>query len=306
MTEHLDSLVQGDKINKESAYNVRLFQYENGTSEIRTYSEVVGRKPLGMPEELLIAKQQVSRIRNMLKEHTLFNPFEDVEMGMYDLDELELDTKRKAHSSYNSYSRTIQQIYNTSRQCNWKWFVTLTFAPEAVDRYDYRACMAKARKWFNNQRSRVSQDLQYLFVGEEHEKGGWHIHGLLAQCNGLPMEDSGHVYNGRKVYNLSGWKYGFSTAVEVADTHAISGYITKYITKSMVARTDGLRRYYKSNNIPEVRTSEFLVEGNEKEAFAVMLADSLGVEKTYEKNISGYTAVKYQYFKSEVADNEKQ
>lgn len=281
-------------------YNMKLVQFNNGSVELRTYSEVVGRKPVNIPEELLVIKQQVSRIHNRLKEHTLYNPFYEVEMGVYDLDEMELDAKRKAHSRLNSYSRTIQQIYNLSRQCDWKWFITLTFAPDVVDRFDYKACMAKARKWFDNQKQRNAPDMQYLIVGEEHENGAWHIHGLIAQCDGLLMVDSGKVHAGRKVYNMGGWNYGFTYVVSVDDTHRISNYITKYITKSLFDRTQGLRRYYKSNNFPPVKETQFLVEGNQKEAFAEMLADSLGVEETYSKEIGGYTAVKYQYFKSEV------
>ena len=291
--------------NKTGWYNMKVFQYENGITEIRTYSEVVGRKPCNLPEEILVAKQKVARIRNQLKERTVFNPFCDAEMGLYDLDEMELDAKRKAHSRANSYSRTIQQIYSVSRQCEWEYFITLTFSPEVVDRYDYRACMKKARKWFDNQKQRRAQDMQYLIVPEEHKDGAWHIHGLIARCDGISLVDSGHKHSGRTVYNMDGWKYGFTDCVAVDDVHKISNYVTKYITKSVFDRTAGLRRYYKSNNIPPVRSYEFMVEGNEKEVFAKMLADSIGCEETYSKEIGGYTAVKYQYFKSEVKNNER-
>lgn len=298
--QYAEQCVDAKEENRTGWYNVRLFQYENGISELRTYSEVVGRKPCNMPEELLIVKQQVAKIRNKLKTHTMYNPFVDEEMGLYDLDEMDLDAKRKAHSSYNSYSRTIQSIYAVSRQCKWDWFITLTFSDDKADRYSYSDTMKKARKWFDNQRQRYAPDMQYLIVGEGHKDGAWHVHGLMAQCDGVQFVDSGHRHGNNKTYNIGKWKFGFSYACPVTDVSRVSTYITKYITKDLVSHTERVRRYYKSNNIPEVKTTEFLVEGNEKEAFAEMLADSLGVREMYSKEVGGYTAVKYQYFKSEV------
>lgn len=298
LVKHLDSLTQPDLLNQSGLYNMRLFQYENGTAELRTYSEVVGRKPCNMPNELLVAIQQVSKERNKLKAETFYNPFFEEEIGMYDFDAMEIADRRKAHSRYNSYSRTIQQIYNVSRQCDWKWFITLTFSDEKADRYSYSDTMKKARRWFNNQQQRYAPDLRYLIVGEGHKDGAWHVHGLMAQCDGVQFVESGVKHkSGRVSYNIGKWRYGFSYACKVSDVTKISSYITKYITKNLADNTSGLRRYYKSNNIPEVKTAEFLVEGNQKSAFAEMLADSLGVEQTYEKEVAGYTAVKYQYFK---------
>lgn len=282
-------------------FNIKMLQYENGCVEIRTYTDVVGNKPINMPEELLVVKQQVAKAHNKLKTHTVYNPFCEEEMGLYDLDEIEIADARKKHSMRNSYSRTVQKVYSCARQCNWKYFITLTFAPYVVDRYDFSACMKKARKWFDNQKQRSATDLQYLIVPEMHKDGAWHIHGLLAQCEGLRLAFSEHYHHsGRKAYYLADWDYGFNYVVEVDDVDKVSGYITKYITKDLCMATEGKRRYFRSNNIPVLVEDCFLVEGNEKHAFPELLADSLGVVKVYEKEISGYTGVKYQYFKSEV------
>lgn len=300
LEQYESTCVDAKEENKTGWYNMKLFEFENGTVELREYSEVVGRKPCNMPEQLVIAKALVARIHNQLKKHTVYNPFEDIEMGIYDFDEMELADKRKAHSRYNSRSRTIQQIYNVSRQCRWKWFITLTFSDEKADRYSYSDTMKKARKWFNNQRSRYAPDMQYLIVGEGHKDGAWHVHGLMAQCDGVQFVESNVKHkSGRKSYNIGKWNYGFSYACEVDDISKISSYITKYITKDLAENTGGLRRYYKSNNIPEVKASEFLVDGSQKEAFAQMLADSLGVEQSYEKEVGGYTSVKYKYYTRE-------
>lgn len=276
---------------------MKLIEYESGVVELRAYSEVVGNKPVNMPEELLIAKQLVARMHNKLKEHTVYNPFEDVEMGLYDLDEMEVAIQRKRHSMRNSYSRTVQKIYDCARQCEWKYFITLTFAPDVVDRYDFSACMKKACKWFNNQRVRRAPDLQYLIVPEQHKDGAWHVHGLIAQCDGVSLFDSGHkTSDGRSIFNLGDWGYGYDYIVEVLDTKKISGYITKYITKELCAVTEGKRRYYSSRNIPKPVETEFLVEGNQKDAFADMIADSIGLDEVYTKEINGYVGVKYKYY----------
>ena len=304
---YMEQFNHGEQPNATGFYNMKLVHYRNGTSELRTYSEAVGRKPMDMPEELLIAKQQVARIYNRLREYSHYNPFEDAVVNMYELDELELAEKRREHSLRNSYSRTIQKIYNCSRQCEWQYFITLTFAPDVVDRYDYGACMKKACKWFNNQRFRCASDMQYLIVPEQHKDGAWHVHGLLAQCDGMRLDDSGHkTSDGRTIYHLGDWDYGIDYIVEVLDTRKISGYITKYITKDLCAVTEGKRRYYRSRNIPEPQEIEFFVEGNEKEAFAELLADSVGMTKTYEKEIGGYTAVKYEYYERQGVENGRQ
>lgn len=291
--QYESTCVDADEQNKTGWYNMKLIQYENGVSELRTYSEVVGRKPCNMPDELLVVKQLVAREYAKLKKHTFYNPFEDIEMGLYDLDEIEISDRRKKHSARNSRSRTVQQIYKYARQCKWEYFLTLTYAEQS---HDFSECMKQACKWFNNQRSRYAPDLQYLIVPEQHKSGAWHIHGLIANCGNIKFVDSGHDYKGRKRYNCENWAFGFTVADPVTDTEKISGYITKYITKELCESTEGRRRYFRSRNILEPQETEFLVEGSEKVAFAEMLADSVGMEHTYRKEISGYIGVKYDYY----------
>ena len=44
----------------------------------------------------------------------------------------------------------------------------------------------------------------------------WHFHGLLANCDNLTFNDSGHIdKRGRIIYNLTNYKLGFSTATKV-------------------------------------------------------------------------------------------
>ena len=78
-----------------------------------------------------------------------------------DIDEIMLAHERSVRNSLN---RTIHAIYKYSRQCNWEYFITLTFNKECVNRYDFSECMKKANKWFQHQHDRFAHDLKYLFV----------------------------------------------------------------------------------------------------------------------------------------------
>ena len=135
---------------------MKLIEYANGVTELRTYSEPVGNKPTALTEEELVIRQMLGRERNKLKTHTVYNPFSEQEEELYDTGDIEEIERRKLHSERNSYSRTIQEIYKVSRQCEWKYFITLTYDDAKVDRYDYDECMKKANKWFNNQKNRYA------------------------------------------------------------------------------------------------------------------------------------------------------
>lgn len=111
-------------------------------------------------------------------------------------------------------------------------FVTLTFDKEKVsDRYDSEEIKRLTRNWLKN--AVIRKDLLYLLIPERHKDGAIHLHVLLS--GKLNFIDSGLVNDyGKPIYNLSDWKYGFSTAFEITDNndeHAFIKYITKYITK---------------------------------------------------------------------------
>ena len=138
-----------------------------------------------------------------------------------------------------SLARTRSKIYEYARSCSWQWFCTLTFAPDQTDRTDFKLCMKRVRQWLNNQKKRFSPGLFYLAVPEIHTKNQdkygitWHVHILLADIGNMGMIFSGHYdKSGRKIYNLSGWNFGFSTAVQIepGESHRVSRYIIKYIT----------------------------------------------------------------------------
>lgn len=281
-------------------FNCKVIQYANGITEIRKYSRVIGDGKVNQTKEQFTKSVELGKRQAFFRTHEYVTPDdcpfidEPTWMGIFP-DELEkLEHFRLYHNRRVSFNRTVNEIYKISRQCNWEYFITLTFDKEKVDRYDYSLCMKKANTWFNNQRKRKAFDLQYLFVPEQHKDGAWHIHGLIAQVGVMSFADSGKKEKGKIVYNLDGWKFGFSTATRVDDVNKVSTYITKYITKELCDVTKGKKRYFRSQNIPEPVERTLILENDND---IQTIADSLGIELDFEKTVNGYVDVNYKYYK---------
>lgn len=290
----------------EGTYNVRVIQYENGTFEIRKYASPVNAIFDSETSVAPVYQQPKKR-----KKELTYNPFTDEYEPLRTLDEAE-------RSARNSLNRTKQNIYKYSRQANWEFFITLTFDESKVNRYDYDECMKKANKWFNHQKSRKAPDLKYLFVPEQHKDGAWHIHGIISDVGEMSFVDSGRVAIGEKayrrsdvnskgatIYNLAGWKFGFSTATKVCDKYKVASYITKYITKDLCASTFQKKRYYRSRNIPEPIEKGFIVENQDIDSFISEMEDSFGCDLVYEKEVNGeFQSVTYRFYQEEREDKE--
>lgn len=289
-------------------FNVKVIEYGNGMVEIRKYSRPIGAdnlESLDMTKDEIIARQMQGKkyISDICEPEEIYNPFTECVEVIHTMQQLEIIKQREARCLKVSFNRTKNEVYKISRQCEWKYFITLTYDKAKGDRYDFDVCMKKANKWFMNQRNRYAKDLQYIFVPEMHKDSAWHIHGLIARVGNMSFTDSGKKWGKKPVYNLSGWKNGFSTAVQIGDTQEdifrISTYITKYITKDLCYVTKGKRRYYRSQNIPKPIETNLLIEGVELSNCVDMVADSLGVVLDYEKTITGYIDVDYKYYKKE-------
>ena len=306
-----------------NVYNLKVIEYENGSVEIRTYEQ-----PLNVDytyhfvdeneerrERFDNLQKEVRKAHKEREEHIFnvfhpkqLNPFTNEMVVVLDEDEFDDYEAKRQHSLYVSRNRTIQAIYKYSRQAIWEYFITFTFDPKKVDRYEYSECMNKARKWFDNQKQRYAPDLQYLFVPELHKDGAWHIHGVIARVGIMKIYDSGRVSINNHayirtpknehypwIYNLDGWKFGWSTATKVQDTHKVSTYITKYITKDLCQSSKNRKRYYRSQNISEPKETEWLVEGDKQEVIQ-QIAESLGVNLVYEKSVESYISVDYKFY----------
>lgn len=300
------------------AYNVKITEYANGQFEITTYKQGVYTMLDGessyradmidknadalawrFASYVIDEKTGQGRFIPRIEDREYcYNPFtEKIQYVYTDADEW-FEERKKEHSLYSSLNRTRSALYMYARQCDWEYFITLTYSPDKIDsRYDFSLCMKKAHKWINNCKNRKARELLYLLVPEQHKDGAWHIHGLLCNTTGLTFTDSGKRYDGKIVYNLDDWKLGFSTATEVADTCKVSNYITKYITKDLCAVTPGKQRYFVSKSIPKPKTFTTLIDPDEIDGFIQEVADSYGADLEYQKDVSGYLDVNYKYFK---------
>lgn len=150
-----------------------------------------------------------------------------------------------------SRKRAVQMVYDLAKSTVWDWFITLTFDPKKVNSFNYDECAEYIKRYTQWLRDK-SKDFVYLFVPEKHESGRYHFHALIKgplevveAINpwGKPiLDDKGH-----QVYNVLGYKYGYTTAVKVYSNAAI-GYIAKYITKQD-AVPPNKKRYWASRNI---------------------------------------------------------
>lgn len=250
-------------------YNVKAIQYPNGEIQLRKYSS-----PL-----VLIEPDNYEPDMTMFYETSLdydLNPFTGKKTK--EVDDFNYLAKLQEDNARRSYNRTKQKIFSYSRCATWEKFITITFNGELVDRYNFDECSRLVRKWLNNQR-RNAPELQYLLVPELHKDGAIHFHGLFANTGNIKFSDSGKRTKDKKViYNISKWNYGFTTAIDVYNTHGISKYLAKYITKELCNFTGGKQRYYVSNNLEEPINSTFLVSDSEFPEFLEMYINSMGVE----------------------------
>lgn len=132
--------------------------------------------------------------------------------------------------------------------CNqFDLFCTFTFDPARYDSKNILHCRRYMNTWIRNAKERHSPNLKFIIVPELHKSGAIHFHALLRGFEGQ-LKDSKHTANGRKVYNIKNWHFGFSTAVYIDNIQAVSSYIKKYITKDMLL-LPGKKRYFCSQNL---------------------------------------------------------
>lgn len=196
--------------------------------------------------------------------------------------------------SERSKRRARSRVRRLSLSNEFSYFVTLTLDGSRIDRYDEKAIVRKMGQWLSNQVKR--KGLQYVLVPERHKDGAIHFHGFLN--NALDVVDSGTLQSisggkprkprseaqrakllgegARVVYNLPGWTFGFSTAMELyGDYPAAVAYVCKYIGKQ--GEKIGGRWYYSGGDLQEPRITyadldvENLVENYGKKAFRLEL-----------------------------------
>lgn len=154
------------------------------------------------------------------------------------------------------------RYYCQANEFNLFW--TLTFDDEKVDAKDYPYAKQRLRAWLKYQRETYGK-FDYIFVAELHKSGRIHFHGITNNFNPPLVEARSSKTNrlikkgGLQIYNAPTWKNGFSTVSKIQDKNRTASYISKYITKDLMAIPTGYKqpRYFVSRGLkqPEI---EFL------------------------------------------------
>lgn len=181
----------------------------------------------------------------------------------------EAGVKSTGDDMLRSMRRARAKVRRLALANTFTWFVTLTLAPDQVDRYDPADIMRKVNRWADNMVRR--HGLRYVLVPERHKDGAFHFHGFFAG-EGVVAVDSGTISvpghkprrprseqqraewlaaGGHVVYNLPQWPYGYSTALELYGSYANAvAYVCKYIGKQDGERPMG-RWYYSGGGLQE-------------------------------------------------------
>lgn len=234
-------------------YNLKIVHYKD-FDEVQFFrSSVICRDDLLIDEDGVITKKEKKEKKKY------FNPFTG------DLEEV-ININEQEFYKYVAFKRSKNIIYKLA--CNnkpWDYFVTFTFNSDKVDRYNFSEVSKKLSKWIDNIKQKYGcKDMGYIIVPEKHKDGAWHFHGLFKNCDNLNFIDSGiKDKQGRTIYNISNYKFGFTTATKLSDIDKAVSYILKYISKDLFGdNLKGKKRYWRSKNLemPAVETAIF--EGN--------------------------------------------
>lgn len=260
-------------------YNFKVLKYPNGSVQVRIYNDPV-----------IIQYQYDS---NEKFDECIIDPFDGERIStVEDFDEV---TYQKMRCIQSSLARTRRAILDYARRAKWEWFATFTFAPDRSERSNYGRCCRQMRTWLKNVRDRKAPDLEYLAVPELHRDGiNWHFHVLMSKTGTLDFKESGHyAKDGKTIFNIPGWRQGYSTATEVQDTYRVQNYIVKYMTKMCHLLTKGEHRYFVSQGLPEVQETSCFIEPGKDLEMIEDLAESLGMEVSFIRHLEGYLNVTY-------------
>lgn len=171
-----------------------------------------------------------------------------------DISKLSDTEKRKFFSKRKSSARRSKTCVTDYALANdFSQFITLTFDQKLNDSFNYDHCKKLASKWINNQR-RTSPHLTYILVSEKHKSGAIHFHMIVNNFNGELKKavnpKSGKLVRkkGKQIYNLTGWKYGFSTLSNIDNKQATAYYLQKYLTKDFIEAFNK-KRYWCSRGL---------------------------------------------------------
>ncbi len=178
-----------------------------------------------------------------------------------DVDDEELQKQRALEQAF----RTKRKIKYYCQSNDFNLFWTLTLDDAKVNARNYTYSRQKLQAWLKYQREKYGK-FDYLFVPELHKSGRIHFHGVTGKLS-PPLVEARYPKSNRlikkkgiQIYNAENWVNGFSTVSKIQSREKSASYITKYITKELIAMPSAFHqpRYFVSRGLkqPEIYYEE--------------------------------------------------
>lgn len=198
--------------------------------------------------------KEIDRSRKFFEDNGVLKPLTDSQQ----IEKLQNTIK-------SSRKRALDNLFGYALCNKWKYFVTLTFSPTYVDRdndddvkYHYSLFRQKLQYYF--------KDVKILAIPERHPTSGkLHIHALVGNCDldsylsrAINPHTNKQIYsNGRVVYNLTLFDFGYSTLVKCDDNQLkVVNYLTKYIVKDFGNLGYNKKTFFRTHNL-DFKNKEF-------------------------------------------------
>lgn len=224
-----------------SGYNVRVIFYNNEI-QIEKYE---------IPVAVTATHNMTDEEKEIFKNENDITDYQQRSKLLTDdvADYSELNKKR-------SVRRSKQSIYQLARSNDWDYFATFTFSSDY--RYNFDECRRVFQKFMNNFKNRIRK-IEYLAIAEKHKDGAWHYHALIQG----DLSDIAVAGIRPGTLTLTQYrKIGRNELELVRDTHKVSNYITKYITKDLIENLNHKRRYLCSRGLKRPEIKEFRIDEN--------------------------------------------
>ncbi len=184
------------------------------------------------------------------------------------------DEKEKERVSLCRTKRRIKEIC----LCNdFEYFMTVTVSSENCDRFSLQDVQDKMKKIFKKIKRKYSE-FKYIFITEEHKKGGFHFHGMIKGIStndliqftlddNIPLKMKQLIFMGELLYHFKIFddEMGWNTFSPIKDYNKCCNYITKYITKDCV-KNESNQIYFCSRGLKKPQ-EEFMINQDLKQIF---------------------------------------
>lgn len=199
---------------------------------------------------------------------------------------------------YQQANRIKKRIRHYMLCNDFDLFWTLTFDSEKINSYDYLVVKAKIRAWLKGQREKHGK-FSYLFIPELHKSGRLHFHGVTGGFSPTLTKarniKTGRLVkkNGKQVYNADSYYLGFSTVTQIDSSEKVANYITKYITKELLAIPFGYKqpKYFSSRGLVKPIVSYENLERNYFEGLTPSFSVGHLENLEYQEDIAIYNLV---------------